>query len=208
MGILDVVSLHKAFFLDQGFVFDASRPVFERVFPHGKQVVFIHYSESTEADFLEYSLGIRINEVEEMIHSYLPTPGNYASHSLTLVKDLHKLWKNCPNKFRIEADQDLISVISEVEKYFLKEGFSWLDRMIIPRELEKEFLVEISDPLEYENLVYTAFRSTALSKLYSPNDYSLLRQAFLAQMDSQQLTPFTIAAFLQFINYLDHLEVA
>ncbi|UZD23204.1 hypothetical protein [Algoriphagus halophytocola] len=208
MKILDVVTLHKEFFLKQGFVFNASKSLFEKVFPHGKQVIFIHFSEAEEADFLQYALGIRINEVEEMIHTYLPTPRNYATDSLTLVQQLHKLWNNCPEKFRIQTDEDLNTTIAKVEKYFEEEGFAWLERMIKPEELEKEFLMEKSNALAYENLVYTAFRSTALSKLYSPNDYSLLRQGFLAQMNSQQMTPFTIAAFLQFIDYLDHLEVA
>lgn len=208
MRKLDVVGLHEEFFTDKGFVLQSSKMLFEKVFPHGKQVVFIHFSEVPEANHLEYYFGVRINEVEELIHSYLPTPQHYAENSLTLVQSLDKLGSDFPEKFLITNEEDLSTVISQVENYFMKTGFSWLDQMIQPSGLEKEILKSTTDPLESENLVYSAFRSTALSKLYNPDDYQFLRNGFLAQMNSEQMTPFTIAAYLQFIDYLDNLHIA
>lgn len=208
MRKLDVVGLHEEFFIDKGFVLQSSKMLFEKAFPHGKQVVFIHFSEVPEANHLEYYFGVRINKVEELIHSYLPTPQHYAETSLTLVQSLDKLGSDFPEKFLIKNEEDLSTVVSQVENYFMKTGFSWLDHMIHANGLEKEILKATANSPESENLVFTAFRCTALSKLYNPDDYQYLRNGFLAQMNYEQMTPFTIAAFLQFIDYLDNLDRA
>ncbi|MEP1954876.1 MAG: hypothetical protein ABJJ26_08060, partial [Algoriphagus sp.] len=68
----------------------------------------------------------------------------------------------------------------------------------------KEFLFQSKRNKQDFNLVEAAFRATALSKLYNPEDYQVLRQAFLEKIHSQDFTPFTIASFLQFLNHLDN----
>ncbi|REG92686.1 hypothetical protein C8N25_10286 [Algoriphagus antarcticus] len=203
MRKMDVVGLHSKFFREHGFVLNHSQMSFEKVFPHGKQVVFFHLVEGLKNSSLQYNLGIRINAVEDLIHKYLPTFSNYADQSITLAQTPDKLGSTYPQKIKVFANNELQKVVSEVEEFFLHTGFKWLDEMIDPVTLEQEFLQRKENPFEDFNLEESAFRSTALSKLYNPKDYPILRQSFLEKINSLEMTPFTIASFLQFLFHLD-----
>lgn len=203
MRKMDVVCLHSEFFIDNGFVLNQSQMLFEKVYPHGKQVIFVHFAEGSAETYIEYHLGIRINAVEELIHKYIPTLNNYAEQSITLVQTPDILGDMYPKKIILSDDIELPEAIISSENFFLDTGFRWLDQMIDPIVLEQEFLHHKENPFEACNLVESAFRSTALSRLYNPEDYPILRQSFLEKINCDEMTPFTIASFLQFLDYLD-----
>ncbi|MEB2775334.1 hypothetical protein SYJ56_08445 [Algoriphagus sp. D3-2-R+10] len=207
MKKMDVVCLHSEFFRDHGFVLNQSQLLFEKDFIHGKQVVFVHYVEGSITSYIEYHLGIRINEVEELIQKYLPTPNTYANQSITLAQTPYNLGSLSPNKIIVSSKNELSKVVNSIEDFFLKTGFNWLDKMINPVILEQEFLHQKENLFDAYNMVESAFRSTALSRLYNPQDYPILRQSFLEKIDSEVMTPFTIASFLQFLNFLDNLKI-
>lgn len=206
MRKMDIVTLHSEFFRSNGFLLNPTHFFFEKVFAHGKQVVFVHFVEGLHESYLEYHLAVRINEVEDLIHKYLPTSGSYAEQSITLAQTADKLGSSYPQKIKVSNGKDLSDIINSMEEFFLNVGFNWLDQMMNPIILEQEFLHHKENPFEEFNLVDSAFRSTALSKLYNDEDYPILRQSFLEKINSQEMTPFTIASFLHFLNYLDNLK--
>lgn len=144
--------------------------------------------------------------MEELVKEYLPTPISYAEQSITLAETPHNLGNKYPRKIKISQKEELPAVVNSIEDFFLNTGFDWLDQMIDPIKLEQEFLNRKEDSFDTYSIEETAFRSTALSKLYNPQDYPILRQSFLEKINSPDMTPFTIATFLQFLNYLDKLE--
>ena len=208
MKRLDVTCFYTEFFKEQGFNLNSSQMMFEKVFPHGKQVIFIHLQDLEDSTIVQFHLGVRINEVEELIHQFLPTLQSYSDQSTTLLQTPDKLGKLYPNQFQISTEEEFSSAQKLIERFFVEAGFKWLDKMIDPKTLEFEFLMHKEDPFNNHNLIFSAFRSTALSKLYNPEDYPVLRQAFLAKINSKEITPFTIASYLGFLDYLDHLKVA
>ncbi|MEP2484070.1 MAG: hypothetical protein ABJH64_03700 [Algoriphagus sp.] len=177
---------------------------FEKVFPHGKQVIFVNLVESSAAYFVEYHLAVRIHAVEELVQKFLPTPISYADQSNTLSQTPDRLGNSYPKKITVSDQVDFANILNATEDFFLNKGFDWLNQMIDPVVLEKEFLFQSKRNKQDFNLVEAAFRATALSKLYNPEDYQVLRQAFLEKIHSQDFTPFTIASFLQFLNHLDN----
>lgn len=204
---LDVVKIHARFFADHGFIFNRSQMIFEKVFSNGRQVISVNLIEDLKESYLEYHLGVRINEIEELIHQYLPTPNNYVDQSITLVQTPDKLGNSYPNKLFVSDVKQLPEIIKSFEYFFLETGFKWLDKMIDPMTLEQEFLHHKEIPMEEGNLVESAFRSTALSRLFNSIDYPILRQSFLEKINSLELTPFAIASFLKFLNYLDKVNL-
>src|SRR5690606_10841353 len=101
----------------------------------------------------------------------------------------------------------LKTTILEVESYFDENAYSWFEKMSDPQLLERNFLIQKNNPFSVQNFVYTAFRSTALSRLFNPHNYQFLRKLYLSQIHTKDMTPFSIASYLQFLNYLDHLKV-
>lgn len=205
MRELDVIELHSQFLGEFGFDFHPNHLMFFKNFPQGKQVIFIHYSEYPEASYLEYNLGVRIDRVEEIIHQFLPTLSDYAQRSITLIQKANKIGKEIPSRFVLENDSQLADAIMAAEKFFVSHGFHWMDEMINPRTLEKAFAERKERVFSTQNFVYYAFRGVTLAKLYNPEDYPVLRKIYLEEIQKQGMTPFTIASFLQLLNYLDNL---
>lgn len=63
---IDVIELHQEFFRDYGFEFDLAEKAFYKSFPQGTQVIYLIFSEYSDINYLEYSLGIRIHQVEQI----------------------------------------------------------------------------------------------------------------------------------------------
>ncbi|RIW15630.1 hypothetical protein D0X99_09370 [Algoriphagus lacus] len=204
---MEVIELHQQFFTDFGFEFHSSRMLFYKSFPQGQQVVFVHYTEYPDVSYLEYNLGIRINAVEQIIHQFLPTLSDYAERSITLIQTPDAIGKSIPNRFVIEDETQLAEAILAAERFFVLNGFHWLDEMIQPENLEKAFAQQKDKGFKTQNFVYNAFRGATLARFYNPKDYPILRNFYLEQIKKREMTPFTIASFLQLLDYLDKINV-
>lgn len=207
MRKLEVIELHHHFFQDFGYEFHPTQLLFQKTSPQGKQVIFVHFTEYADASYLEYNLGIRIDAVEELIHRFLPTLSDYSSRSITLVQTPDKIGESFPIRFTIENESQLADSITSAEKFFVKYGFHWLDDMIQPENLAIAFAERKDKTFKTQNFVYNSFRGVTLAKLFKPSDYPILRQIYLENVKQREMTPFTIASFLQLLDYLDHLEV-
>jgi hypothetical protein len=206
MRKLEVIELHQRFFNDFEFEFHSSNLLYHKNYPHGQQMVFIHFAEYSDVSYLEYNLGIRIHDVEEIIHRFLPTLCDYSERSITLIQTPDKIGKTIPKRFFIENDFQLAEAITAAEKFFITHGFHWLDQMILPENLETAFAERKDKAFKTQNFVYNSFRGATLARFYNPEDYPILRQIYLENIRELEMTPFTIASFLQLLNYLDHLE--
>ena len=207
MRKLEVIELHHQFFNDFGFDFHPSNLLYKKDSSHGRQVIFVHFTEYPDACYLEYNLGIRIDDVEEIIHRFLPTLSDYSERSITLIQTPDKIGKSIPRRFVIENDGQLAEAIMAAEKFFVMHGFHWLDYMIQPENLERAFAERKDKAFKTQNFVYNSFRGITLAKLYNPSDYPILRQIYLENIRQREMTPFTIASFLQLLDYLGHLGV-
>jgi len=206
MRKLEIIELHHHFFEDFGFRFHASNLLFQKDFLHGRQLLFVHFAEYPDVCYLEYNLGIRIHKVEEIIHRFLPTLSDYSERSITLIQTPDKIGKVIPKRFAIENDGQLADAIMAAEKFFVMHGFHWLDEMIQPEKLEMAFAERKDKAFKTQNFVYNAFRGATLAKIYNPSDYPILRQIYLETIRQREMTPFTIASFLQLLDFLDNLE--
>lgn len=207
MRKLEVIELHHQFFTDFEFEFHSSNLLYQKNFEHGKQVIFVHFTEYPDASYLEYNLGIRIDVVEEIIHRFLPSLTGYSDRSITLIQTPDKIGKLIPRRFVIENDSQLARAVMAAEKFFVMHGFPWLDEMIQPENLEMAFAERKEKAFKTQNFVYNSFRGVTLAKIYNPEHYPILRQIYLQNIKQGEMTPFTIASFLQLLDYLDKLGV-
>lgn len=198
-----VIARHFDFFQDFGFEYHNSHGLFYKDFPQGKQAIFIHYAKYEEEAFLEYNIGVRIDQVELMVHQFLPSLQGYEDRSLTLIQPLNKIDQNLPRRFILDAANPLLKAQKEIENFFIKKGFKWLDDLVQVKRLQEEFETKKAKGFVNQNYAFHVFRATALSKLVAPEKYHELRSFFLSQLENQGITPITIASYLQFLNFLD-----
>lgn len=203
MQRIDLLRRQADFFQDFGFELDPGDLIFKKSFPGGLQLIFVHYSPYPDGAYLEYNLGIRLDEVEEIIHQFLPSVNGYSQNSVTLIQTLDKIGKELPKRFFISHDGQLSKTLMSVEKFFVSNGFAWLDQMSNPLNLEQAFVSRNERTFKTQNFIYNAFRGTALGKLYQPKDYPKLRETYLNLVEKHSPTPFGLASYLKFLNYLD-----
>jgi hypothetical protein len=204
---IDAIALQTSFFRDFGFEYNFVEKFFFKEFPIGKQIINLNFSEYSNTNYLEYTLGIRINRVENLIQKFLPNLMNHSDRSVTLLLTPHKINKNLPVRYVIETEAQLHQAMESAERFFITKGFIWLDSMIDPLNLEKAFISQKDKPSKSQKFVYNMFRATALTRLYSPKDYNWIRQFYLGKIKDKDMTPFSIAAYLQFLGYLDKVPV-
>ncbi|WPR76737.1 hypothetical protein [Algoriphagus sp. NG3] len=202
----DIVELHSIFFKKYGFELNPCNSSFEKAFEGGKQVVAVYCFEGKEGIIVDYSFGIRIHAIEELVNQHLPTLINNVEESLTMDMPMGKLGNYRPGVIKISTALELDELVDNIEKFFSLKGFSWLDQMSDPHILEQQYYCKKRKPNNPNEMVEIAFRSIALSKLFNPENYPELRQAYLEKMDYREMTPLTIASFFHFLNYLDHLN--
>ena len=195
------------FLNEHGFRFNLAKMSFTKNFQEGQQVILIDLHRYPDESFLEYRIGVRINAVEDLMQKFLPTISDYFERSITLIKNLDQISENYPRKISIKSEEDLGQAVKLGKQFFLNYGFDWMDQMSNPVILEGYYANRRGEVFNSNQSVYNLFRGAVLAKLYNPNDYPTIKQAYLEQVKRNEMTPFTIASFLQLLDYLDHLEV-
>lgn len=195
------------FFNEHGFRFNLAKMSFTKNFQEGQQIILIDFHRYPSESFLEYRLGIRINAVEDLIQKFLPTISDYFERSISLIKTPDQISEDFPAKFSVKTEEDLKNAILTGEDFFRNYGFDWMNQMSNPIVLEGYYANSKEKIYQNNQSAYNIFRGVVLAKLYNPRDYNVIKQAYLEQIKRNEMTPFTIASFLQLLDYLDHLEV-
>ncbi|ERM82614.1 hypothetical protein P872_04685 [Rhodonellum psychrophilum GCM71 = DSM 17998] len=205
MEIKEMISLHEDFLEDFGFSLDQEIFHFIKKIPQGKQIIFFHHTQQPEVSYLEYHLGIRFDIVEVIINQFLPSSGDYQDRSITLVETVDSINKSIPRRFLVENELEINAVIKEAEHFLVKEGFKWLDEYSNPLNMERLFNDATDFSKVSQNFTYRSARGVTLSKLYNPAEYQNVKTFYLEKLEEKQETPFTLASFLNLLDYLDNL---
>jgi hypothetical protein len=206
MEIKDVISLHEDFLADFGFKLEKNSLHYVKETPKGKQMIFFHHTQHEEVSYLEYHLGIRLDEVENIVHRFLPSLGDYKERSITLVETLDRIDKEMPRRFLVENDIEIKEVIKTLENFLVKKGFKFLDTYSDGNNLEIFFNEDPSKPIVTQNFTYRSARGITLCTLFNPSEYQKTKKKYLDLLNEKQVTPFTLASFINLMDYLEHLK--
>jgi hypothetical protein len=207
MRRLNVIGLHNRFFHEQGFKFNLSKMAYTKSFSGGQQVIVVDFCKFPEGSYLEYRIGVRITAVEDIIQKFIPDITDHFERSITLIQKPEDISEFIPSKTLVFSEEDLQKVIKKAEDFFLKYGFDWLNQMMFPEVLEDYFAQKKEQIFKANHSIYNSYRGVVLAKLYSPEDYPVLKQVYLEQIETNTMTPFSIGSFLQLLDYLDKLKV-
>lgn len=205
MKIKEMILLHENFLMDFGFNLEPKKLLYSKPFSQGKQIIFFHHTHFNDSTYFEYHLGIRFDHVESIIHKFLPTLGDYKDRSITLVETMDSIDDNMPRRYFLENDLDINPVIQKVDEFMIKLGFPWMDNFSNGKKLERFFNENPDKNILTQNFTYRSSRGITLAKLYNPSKYKEVRDTYLAKMEEMQVTPFTVACFLNLLDYLDNL---
>ncbi len=208
MEITDVLLLHEEFLSDFGFALDAKTLHYTKDFPEGKQMIFFHYTQHGDVAYLEYHLGIRIHKVENIVHKFLPSLGDYRERSITLAETMDRIDVSMPRRFLVESDVEIMNTIELVESFFVKKGFDFLDRFSDVNVVERFFNHDTKCAILTQNFTYSSARGITLAKLFNESVYDKIKNEYLEMFNEKQETPFTLACFINLIDFLDHQLVS
>ncbi|TDQ19073.1 hypothetical protein DFQ04_0890 [Algoriphagus boseongensis] len=207
MRKLNVIGLHNLFLNEHGFRFNLAKMAFTKNFSEGQQVVLVDFVKYPDESYLEYRIGTRINAVEELIQKFIPAISDHFERSITLLLKPSDISETIPERFAVTNEEEIHQAIKKIEEFFLNYGFDWLDQMSYPEVLEDYFARSKEQIFQSNHSVYNSFRGAVLAKLYNPEDYPVLKQVYLEQIQTNTMTPFSIASFLQLLDYLEKMEI-
>ncbi|TVP44144.1 MAG: hypothetical protein EA341_17160 [Mongoliibacter sp.] len=205
MKFRDVILLHEEFLADFGFRLDNKSLHYTKTFEEGRQMVFFHYTHHDDVSYLEYHLGVRYDNIENIVHRFLPSLGDYKERSITLVETMDRIDNEMPRRFLVENDLEVGSVIETAEDFLIKKGFRFLDKFSKGRMLETYFNSDTSTPIVTQNFTYRSARGITLAKFYNPERFEAIKSEYLDMLNEKQVTPFNLACFINLIDYLEHL---
>lgn len=205
MEFKNVILLHEDFLADFGFKLDNRSLYYVKDTPEGKQMVFFHHTQHEGGAYLEYHLGIRLEKVENIVHRFLPSLGDYKERSISLIETMDRIDPKMPRRFLIENDFETNEVIRKVEQFLVKKGFNFLDKVSAGTALEKYFNTDVTSPIVTQNFTYRSARGITLCKLYNPKNYEKTKKLYLNMLNEKQVTPFTLACFINLLDYLENL---
>lgn len=205
MEIKNVILMQEGFLADFGFKLDNRSLYYVKETVEGKQMVFFHYSQHDDGAYLEYHLGIRLEKVENIVHRFLPSLGDYKERSISLVETMDRIDPEMPRRFLIENDFEVKKVIQQVEHFLIKKGFRFLDKYTSGKELEKYFNADVGIPIVTQNFTYRSARGITMAKLFNPKNYEKTKKLYLNMLNEKQVTPFTLASFINLLDYLENL---
>ncbi|PRY90461.1 hypothetical protein [Mongoliibacter ruber] len=205
MKFRDVILLHEEFLADFGFKLDGKSLHYTKTFGEGRQMVFFHYTHYEDVSYLEYHLGIRYDNIENIVHRFLPSLGDYKERSITLVETMDRIDTEMPRRFLVENDLELGSVIENAENFLVKNGFRFLDKFSEGKSLESYFNSDTATPILTQNFTYRSARGITLAKFYNPDAFEDIKSKYLDMLNEKQVTPFNLACFINLIDYLEHI---
>lgn len=205
MKFRDVILLHEDFLADFGFRLDNRSLHYTKTFEEGRQMVFFHYTQHEDVSYLEYHLGIRYDKIENIVHKFLPSLGDYKERSITLVETMDRISDELPRRFLVENDNELGGVIETAEDFLVKKGFHFLDKFSNGKNLENYFNEDTGTPIVTQNFTYRSARGITLAKFYNPDAFEEMKNTYLAMLNEKQVTPFNLACFINLIDYLEHV---
>lgn len=206
MVIKELISLHEDFLLDFGFELDSSLLHYSKSFPEGKQILFFHHIQNPDANYLEIQLGIRFDQVENIINQFLPSLGDFKDRSVTHVIPVNQIDNQLPRRFFLQDDFEVNDILKKIEEFLVKDGFHWLDKYSVPENMEFLFNKNPDQELTTQNFTYRSARAITLSKLYNKAEYEPTKKAYLDKLEEMMVTPFTLASFLNLLNHLENLD--
>lgn len=194
---------NKEFLSDFGFQFDPKSLYHFKPIPGGRQIIFSHYHPYEEVFYLEYQLGIRLDEVEHLVHKFLPSISDYKNRSITLVETMDKVDDQMPRRFLLESEEEIGKVLQNSETFLVKKGFNWLDTMSVPIHLEDHFNQNPKRQISTQNFTYRSSRGVVLSSLFHAERYEAVKKEYLGLLHESGVTPFTLACFINLLNELE-----
>jgi hypothetical protein len=205
MEVKELILKHKDFLSDFGYKLDRKSFQYTKNFAHGKKIVFFHHTHHEDVSYIEYHAGIRYDIVELIVHQFLPSLGDYKDKSITLIETLDGINPTLPKRRLINHESEINQAIRESEELLASDGFKWLDKFASGPALERYFNETQDQALISQNFTYRSARGVTLCKLFNPNQFDEVKNNYLTMLDEMQVTPFTLACFLNLLNYLKTL---
>jgi hypothetical protein len=204
MEVEEIIIEHNHFLSDYGYKLDRKSFQYFKNFALGKKIVFFHHSQDENLSF-EYNLGIRFDHVEFIVHQFLPSLGDYQERSITLVESLNGISPSFDKKQLLSNESQVLNAIHESERHLIAEGFPWLEKYSSGPRLERYFNEYPDISIASQNFTYRSARGVILCKLFNPDQFEEVKTNYLAMLNEKQVTPFTLACFLNLLNYLKNL---
>lgn len=148
---------------------------FRRTTPFGFQCVILSVSTYEDLELVEFHLGIRFDQVEQMAFSFTNGLTGFQADSTTLITPLGRILGQEPLRYKIRHPDDVRSVVETFWMHFQSRGLPFFERFEKIKSLDTLFNAAPEEPCPWvNNLFHPAFRGLAVGALLARDDLAVL----------------------------------
>lgn len=173
----------KDFFAKYGFEHIKLHNQYRKNTAFGYQGVVIALAHYDKEMWMEVSLSVRHDAVEEIAYQFTGGLRNYQNQSHTLIASISKL-KNEPYfRFKASTAQEIKSIASQLQEFMLQQGFNFLDSFSELAMVDQSINHAPTKPFPYiNNQGNRIIRGLIIAKLVKRTDYPSLQSVYKQQI--------------------------
>ncbi|WP_291726200.1 hypothetical protein [Bernardetia sp.] len=196
------------FFREWGFEYIDAYSQFRKTDKMGFQSVILSISKYEDEIWIEVTLAIRKNEVEQIAQKFLSNLSDFQHHTTTIAISLGKLNQNPYFRYKAENEEDLEVCAEELIKFMSEEGMNFLEEKNYLKELNLLFNKTPKHPILYvHNQFHRYFKGIVLAKITNYDKYDELVELYFRSLIYQKANETIQANFKRLTHFLVHYSV-
>ncbi|MEL7021310.1 MAG: hypothetical protein AAGK47_06880 [Bacteroidota bacterium] len=200
------VEVLKPYFQARAYEWNSSLHQFRRQTDQGFTCIIISISPYPDVSIVEFHLGIRLDDVENVAYPYTNGLSGFRPDSMTLVTPLSRLYQQPFQRFTVANESDVQLATTTLIQQLEDLGWDFLDTYQHRPNLEQLFNQEPTSPLRWtHHQVHRAMRGITLAKLNQRQDLPQLIKQYeqlLVRQYATELEQVNFEALCQFLlNY-------
>ncbi len=180
------------------------RSQYRRASASGFHSIVLSVGEATPA-IAEVQLGIRVEIAEQLAYQFTAGPGDYASHSTTLLVPTGRLLGEPYRRYVLERPADAQQVAQEIVELIKSNGLAFFRHYDHVAVLEELFNGPVTPWLPH--LWHRSLRGIILAKLAQRLDWASLVTRYREQLLAVGAPPSRVEKYDQLAAYLRHFSL-
>lgn len=176
----------QPFFEDHGFKYIPRLNQYRKTLDTKFQNVIPSISIYDDTCIIEVNIGVRINQVEELVHQFTTHTEAFKSDTNTLMISLGRLRFGKPSKYQASNSNQLVEVVEDIHNYMETEGFDFLNQVSSIQALDEILNDKPAEDSPYMyNYYYRCLRGITIAKLNNNINMDQIAETYYEQLEKQ-----------------------
>lgn len=198
----------RDFFAAAGYDYVPEQKQFRQRTRTGFRNVILSMSNYEDEMWVEVTLGVRKDHVEETVQQFLSGRSAFHAEANTAIVSIGKLTQNPYFRYKVVNDEDLELCQEQISQFMDTQGFDFLTNLDHLGRLNRIFNQRPKKPCKYiYNQRHRCFKGLVIAHLCQHTEYKALKNAYREVLQTQGSSDFIMLNYTRLIDFLEHYSV-